>query len=424
MDPISSRQCLHFGVCGGCAHQDLSYDEQLLEKQKALGTLFAPWWQEAIPVTPSPVRWHYRNKIDPSFAFKWYAEAPPKGFPRETVLGFKEKGKWRCPLELQECLIAPVGVEKLFPAIREWTAAQGLTAYHSRQNTGYLRHLLIRDGKRSGERMVMLITAPGKLPDEEGFVEAVQSSFPATSIYHGVFSGRGEVAFAEEAFLLHGKERIEERMAILSEEEWSPSALTVDTPEAFLQQEEKDRSFLHFQISPMSFFQTNPLAAERLYGAIRGWCQENPAPFLYDLYGGMGSIALHAADLYPRIISVEEVADASEDGRENTARNGVDHITFVTSTVQDIFKKKPLEGGLQAEADVIVDPPRSGLHPKALKGLVEWAPERLLYVSCNPARLEDEMKVLTEVYRLESLRAFDLFPHTPHVEVMAAFQRA
>lgn len=174
----------------------------------------------------------------------------------------------------------------------------------------------------------------------------------------------------------------------------------------------------------MSFFQTNPLAAERLYGAIRGWCQENPAPFLYDLYGGMGSIALHAADLYPRIISVEEVADASEDGRENTARNGVDHITFVTSTVQDIFKKKPLEGGLQAEADVIVDPPRSGLHPKALKGLVEWAPERLLYVSCNPARLEDEMKVLTEVYRLESLRAFDLFPHTPHVEVMAAFQRA
>jgi 23S rRNA (uracil1939-C5)-methyltransferase len=116
------------------------------------------------------------------------------------------------------------------------------------------------------------------------------------------------------------------------------------------------------------------------------------------------------------------VAAASADGRENTARNRVDTIDFVTSTVQDIFTKQPLAAGLHPEADVIVDPPRSGLHPKALKGLVEWAPARLLYVSCNPARLQEEMGALTEVYRLESLRAFDLFPHTPHVEVVAAFR--
>lgn len=423
MQSSSPGQCRHFGLCGGCSYQDLSYEQQLSEKKEGLTHLFHDYWRDPIPLTPSPVLWHYRNKIDPSFSFKWYEDAPPRDFPRETVLGFKEKGRWRRPLELEECRIAPQGVELLFPALREWVASTGHSAYHSRQNKGYLRHVLVRDGKRSGERMLMLITSPGALPDPDGFVEMVQSVFPCTSIYHGTFSGRAEVAFAEASSLLYGQERIEERMARLCEEDWEVTAPTAPDPVLFLQNEKKQDAFLHFDISPMSFFQTNPLGAERLYGCIRSWCREATRPVLYDLYGGMGSIALHVADLYPEIISVEEVADASADGRKNMLRNGVNHIEFITSTVQDIFKKHPLGERLQAESDVIVDPPRSGLHPKALKGLLEWAPSRLLYVSCNPARLEAEMEALTERYHLQSLRAFDLFPHTPHVEVVASFQR-
>jgi 23S rRNA (uracil1939-C5)-methyltransferase len=423
MNLISRRQCIHYGSCGGCAAQDVPYEMQLAGKQSALGALFRNDWQEPIPVTPSPVLRHYRNKIDPAFSFKWYEEAPPRDFLRETVLGFKVKGNWRRPLELEECLIAPEGVDALFPAVRDWVRVSGLKAYHSRKNEGYLRHLLIRDGKRTGERMVMLITSPGALPDPSGFVDAVQAVFPCASIYHGTFSGRADIAVAEESVLLFGKKYIEEVLSILPEDACTPEAPVYDAPGSFLQAEQEKKATLHFQISPMSFFQTNPLAAERLYGFIRGWCRKYPAGLLYDLYGGMGSIALQVSDLYPQIISVEEVAAASEDGRQNAGRNQVHHIEFVTASVQDFFKKHSSSGDLSPDARVILDPPRSGLHPKALRGLLEWAPSHLLYVSCNPARLQAEMEMLRSVYTLESLHAFDLFPHTPHVETVASFVR-
>lgn len=396
----AAPRCPHFGLCGGCASQDVDYPAQVAAKEAALRALLADHWDGPIPVTPSPVVWHYRNKVDPAFARMRYEEKPPADFVKETVLGFKRKGQWYWPLELDTCLIGPEGLAELFAAVRAWHKDAGLRAFDERSGDGILRHLLVRDAKRTGQRMVMLITTPGA-PDLAGFVQAVRESFNADSIWHGVSTGSREVAQAEELHLLHGAPAIDE---------------TLHIPDGG-----KLRK-LHFRISPFSFFQTNPRATENLYACIREWVREAPPRTLYDLYGGMGSIAFTCADLVDHVHSVESVQSASEDGRANAPRNGIHNVAFHTDVVERYLTRLRDQGGLPPDSAVIVDPARAGLHPKALKRLVELAPPRLLYVSCNPKLFARELPALLESHRLEWLRGFDLFPHTPHVELVAALR--
>ena len=179
---------------------------------------------------------------------------------------------------------------------------------------------------------------------------------------------------------------------------------------------------LSFRISPLSFFQTNPLATENLYGAIREHVRKLAPPSLYDLYGGAGGIAFSCSDLVDKVWSVEEVAPATEDGIHNAAVNGVSNVEFITAKTETyLVNQRP--DGLAPGATVIVDPPRSALHPKALKRLMEFQPENIIYVSCNPKLLARELAVFSEVYDLASLEAFDLFPHTPHVEALAVLKK-
>lgn len=392
--------CPHFGECGGCESQDRPYAAQLAEKEAALRKLFSGYWEKPIPVTPSPRIWHYRNKVDPSFAPMQYPEPPPPGFARETVLGFKRRGRWYWPLEINACRIGPEGLEPLLTAVREWQRAHGLRAFDSRSGEGFLRCLLVRDAKRTGERMVALITRPGDF-DPAPFVAAVRAAYPGAGIFHGISEGRADGSFAETLTLLDGAPHITEEMHV-------PCA--------------EGARVLRFQISPMSFFQTNPLAAEQLYGIIRAWARTVAPDTLYDLYGGAGGIAFACADLTAQVHSVENLPAASEDGRKNAALNTIENVTFHTEAVKSFLRRHLEEYGLGKHAAVIVDPPRSGMEGKALKRLVALAPPHLLYVSCNPKVLATEMPVLMEHYLLESLRAVDQFPHTPHVELAAAFR--
>ncbi len=399
-----SPRCPHFGTCGGCQTQDVSYEEQLARKAAALGDLFAFCWPRPIPVEPSPVQWHYRNKVDPNFGGKHYDEPPPKGFVRETVVGFKPRGRWYGPLEIQECHIAPEGFSELLGGVREWVRRNGYCAFNTRSETGFLRVLLVRDAKRTGQRMVVLVTADGEL-DAEGFVACVQAVFPSDSIQHAVFRGKAQIAAAEELRVLAGAPEIVEELHIPDEGAFLPRKLS-------------------FRISPFSFFQTNTLGAERLYGKVRAWVKEASPGTLYDLYGGMGSIGLACADLVERVESVESVPEASEDGRHNAAVNGVNNITFHTDKVKNFLKGVLLQAGrLPEDAAVVVDPPREGLHPKALRRLIELSPSRILYVSCKPAMLAREMGHFLEAYTIAGMSAVDLFPHTRHVELVVQFER-
>lgn len=399
--PSTIAPCPHFLDCGGCKTQDMPYPEQVTAKSIALGELFAPYWREPIHVVPSPEIWHYRNKIDPSFSRMRYAEVPPKDFVRETVLGYKKKGQWYWPLDIEECHIGPRGASELLQATRAWYREHDIRAWDARTKDGVLRYLLVRDAKRTAEKMVVLITHEGEL-DCAPFVELARASFGATSIYRGYFTGRSDVATAERLELLWGAAHI--------------------TDELHLPDGETTRN-LRFRISPLSFFQTNPRATENLYAAIRQHVKRIAPDSLYDLYGGSGGIAFSCSDLVERVWSVEEVAPATEDGRHNAELNGIDNVHFETAQVEKYLTVKRDHGGLADGALVVLDPPRSALHPKALKRLMEFQPENIVYVSCNPKLLARELAVFTEAYDLTHLEAFDLFPHTPHVEALAVLKR-
>lgn len=396
----------------------MSYEHQLHSKINSLNELFKAFYSDSIKITPSPVLYHYRNKIDPGFALKRYPEPPPADFIRETVLGFKERGRWYWPMEVEECLIAPEGVNLLFDEIRTWVHKSGLTAYDSRKGSGYLRNLIVRDGKRSGERMVVLITAPGELPSRGAFVEAVQKGYPAHSIYHGEFSGRAEVATAEKLTLLDGQSHITEALYVSDKALDSKNVTTVNFPKQYIENLSPEGERLSFRISPLSFFQTNPLGTERLYSIIRSWVKAASPERLYDLYGGAGGIAFSCADHAGEIISVENVTDATEDGIYNALENGVKNVKFITDTVRN-FLKQLLDGeGTMEGSTVVLDPPRAGMHPKAVDRLLHLRPEHIIYVSCNPKILAKELVSFCESYEITQARAVDLFPHTPHVEAL------
>lgn len=403
VDKQAEPLCPHFGECGGCAHQDLAYEAQLVQKAAQLGAWFGAHWREPVSVAPSPAVWHYRNRVDLAFAPQWYEEPPPPDFVRETVLGFKRKGRWFQPLPIEECLIGPEGLDDLLPAVRQWVAAEGLRAFDSRTHRGWLKLLLVRQGKRTGQRLVALLTGQGEHA-LDAFHEAVQSSFPATSLHHGVSESAAGAAFAEETTLLDGAPTIDETLEVPTES--GPRRLT-------------------FRISPFSFFQTNTLATEVLYAKVREAVAEAAPAVLYDLYGGAGGIALTCADLVDGVESVESVESATLDGRHNAQVNGVDNVRFHTAKVKDYLRvQRDHHGGLAGDCAVVLDPPRAGLHPKVLKRLGELCPPRIVHVSCNPRIFaRDELPLLLENYRLSRLEAVDLFPHTPHVEAIAVLDR-
>lgn len=402
--PDAERRCLHFGVCGGCAAQDQPYAHQLAAKGEAVRTLLGDAWPHPIPVTPSPDVWHYRNKVDLTFARKYYDAPPPPDFDRETVLGFTRRGRWFQPLEIAECRIGPEGLSALLDAVRGWQRASGEQAFDTRTKAGRLKVLLVREGKRTGERMVVLLTGPG-VGGLDGFVEAVHSVWPGAAVHHAVSHSHAGAAFAESSTVLAGSAHIEERLRIGEGGE---------TPRE-----------LRFRLSPFSFFQTNTRATELLYGHLRARVRAYAPRRLYDLYGGMGSIAFSCADLVDCCESVESVAAASEDGRANAETNGIDNVAFVTAKVKNYLKERELRDmPFEADSLAIVDPPRAGMTPKALRRLVGLAPPVILYVSCKPLVFaRDEWPSFAARYALASARVFDLFPHTPHAEVVAELVR-
>ncbi|MCL4692833.1 MAG: hypothetical protein KJ060_10035, partial [Candidatus Hydrogenedentes bacterium] len=181
---------------------------------------------------------------------------------------------------------------------------------------------------------------------------------------------------------------------------------------------------LRFRLSPFSFFQTNTHATEKLYGFIRAWVKESRPQFLYDLYGGSGGIALSCSDRVDRVVSVESVEDASVDGIHNAEVNGADNVVFITQEVEKYLRDTlHAQKAFQSNSLVVVDPPRAGLHPKALKRLVALNPPEIIYVSCKPTVLAEEMTTFLAHYDLVNMQAVDLFPHTEHVELLARFKR-
>ena len=253
---------------------------------------------------------------------------------------------------------------------------------------------MLRVGKNTGEAIVVLFVTDD-IP-EKTFVQAVESVWPEANIMVAVNTGLADTAAPESLRVLKGKDFISEKIILSS-------------PEG------KQEREVTFKLSPQSFFQTNTLSAQKMYSRVRALVKEISPKVIYDLYGGAGSFSLSCADLCEKSLCVESVAPAIYNGIENAKINDVKNVQFFCAKVEDFVKQQPLE---RKDVLIILDPPRSGMHPKAAKAVAESGVKNILYISCNPVTLAADLKILTQYYDVKDVEAFDFFPHTDHIETL------
>jgi 23S rRNA (uracil1939-C5)-methyltransferase len=383
-------RCSHFGICGGCAVQNLPYEEQLRLKTEKVRSALAGIKGVPEPRSHgSPDLWFYRNKMEFSFGDVY----PPQAGGPTLKLGLKPKGRWYEILDLRECFLLSPEAAPLLARVRAWAQAEKIAPYNGHKKTGFLRHLVLREGKNTGQRMVNLVTAAGDFP-AGSFVAAVREVYPATTILRGINDKASDVAVSDRPQALFGPGCITE-------------ALRFDGRE------------LEFRISPHSFFQTNTQAAGLLYGLLRGWVKAEQADTVLDLYCGGGGITLSVADCCRKAVGVESNESSVADARANAARNRLRNAEFYCGATEFLL---PALLAMRPQV-LICDPPRAGMHPAARAVLAAQGPGVVICVSCNPASLARDLEALCAAYRLERLEVCDLFPHTEHVEAVALLRR-
>jgi 23S rRNA (uracil1939-C5)-methyltransferase len=386
-------RCRHFGACGGCLFQHVDYGTQLDLKARDLRRTFAEAGLAELadllaPVTPSPDLYGYRNKMEFAFGEKHGALA----------LGLREKASgrrrqtYRRTLPLDECPIFSPVVGRVFPVLAEFARAHGLEGFEPATRRGELRHLVLREAKRTGELMAVLVTAP--LPDLDlaPLAERLRDAAPELRSFVHVVNSRGSDCVEHESVrLVAGAPFIEEGLAGLT-----------------------------YRIYPQTFFQTNTAAAELLYRGIREKAPLGPETRVLGLYCGSGAIELSLAGSIARVTGVDASPANIATAVENALVNRVENAEFVPGTVEALAARL-----LREPADVVVvDPPRVGLTNKALKQTLLAGAPVLVYVSCNPASLVRDLRAFLDAgYRAASLTPFDLFPHTPHLETLAVLVR-
>ena len=380
--------CAHYPACGGCRFQDLAYEAQLEAKAaqvadsfRRLGGIAAPPLEPAVPAESV---FHYRNKLE--YSFTQLEDGP--------TLGFHKAGRWDEVLEVERCWLTTDLGNAIRNAVRDWAREEGLVAYDQEQQTGYLRHLVVREGRNTGQVLVQLVTAGGER-FETGYLVEVLRRFPAVrSIHWSVNETPAEVTNLPTT-LLWGEEAIEEELC-----------------------------GLRFRVSPNAFLQTNTAMAETLYGLAAEYAALNGSETVWDLYCGIGTIGLtlarRALTVWGIDVSEESVARAIE----NAELNGIANAAFFAGNVGEVVEEL-LERSGTPEV-VVVDPPRAGLAGKALRRLGRIGAGRIVYVSCNPTTLAADVKRLGEDWGYELVRArpVDMFPHTPHVETVALLERS
>jgi 23S rRNA (uracil1939-C5)-methyltransferase len=381
--------CAHYPACGGCRFQDLAYDTQLEQKQaqvldalRRLGGIPEPPLEQILPCEPEI--FHYRNKLEYSFT------RTPSG----PALGFHKAGRWDEVLDIRKCWLTTDLGNAIRDAVREWAREEGLEAYDQADGTGYLRHLVVREGRNTGQALVQLVTAPGEKFERGYFVEVLRRFSEVRSIHWAINDTPAEVTNLPTQ-LLWGDDAIEEELC-----------------------------GLRFRVRPNAFLQTNTAMAERLYGLAGDFAGLSGRETLYDLYCGIGTIGLSLASRALTVWGIDVSEESVACALENAELNGIANAAFFAGNVGQVLEELRDRAG---DPDVVVvDPPRAGLAGKALRRVGELGAPRVVYVSCNPTTLASDVKVLQADYgyRLERVRPVDMFPHTPHVESVSLLDRS
>ena len=391
--------CPHFGSCGGCIFQSLPYEEQLRLKESQLRELLDAAVQEPYAfegVKESPRRLAYRNKMEFSFgdAFK---DGP-------LALGMHKRGGFYDIVTTDCCQIIDEDYRRILACTLEYFQEQGLPFYHRLRHTGYLRHLLVRKGARTGEILVDLVTTTQLAEGQEA---------------GGASEREMETAWAERLRALELDGRI---VGILHTYNDSLADVVQNDRTEILWGRGyfyEELLGLRFKISPFSFFQTNSLGAEVLYSTAREYIGETKDRVIFDLYSGTGTIAQILAPVAAKVVGVEIVEEAVEAARVNAQLNGLSNCSFIAGDVLKVVDE------LQEKPDLIVlDPPRDGIHPKALQKIIDFGVERIVYISCKPTSLARDLELLQgRGYRVEKAVGVDMFPWTGNVETVVLLSK-
>ena len=381
--------CPHFGICGGCLYQSLPYEEQLKIKEQQVKSLIDGVCSSYVfeGIKGSPVFKGYRNKMEFSFGDE-FKDGP-------LALGMHRRGSFYDIVNTPECQIVNQDFCKILTYTLEYFTEKKAGYYKKLQHVGYLRHLLVRRAVKTGEILAALVTSGQTETLETGEEELLEGwragllSLPLEGSFAGILHIRNDsladVVQSDETRILYGKDYFYEELLGLK-----------------------------FRISPFSFFQTNSLGAEVLYETARGYVGETADKVVFDLYSGTGTIAQIIAPVASKVVGVEIVEEAVEAARENAAMNGLSNCEFIAGDVLKVIDE------LQDKPDLIIlDPPRDGIHPKALEKIIDFGVDRMVYISCKPTSLARDLVVLQERgYQVEKVCCVDMFPATANVETV------
>lgn len=393
-------RCAHFGVCGGCTWQSLAYSDQLLHKQQtvsdALQRIAKIELPSIEPIMGAPEPFEYRNKLEFTFSSsRWLTAEEIAGNAELTerrALGFHIPGRFDKILDIQTCYLQDRLANDIRLFVKAYALEHDLEFYHPIHQEGFLRNLILRNNQRGDWMLVLSATrADDTLM---ALLAAVRDAFPQlTSIMYAVNTKRNDVWYDLDIELFHGLPYLEEQM-----------------------------ENLRFRIGPKSFYQTNPVQAERLYQKVREMAGLTGQENVYDLYTGTGTIALFLAAKAKHVTGIEYVQAAVDDAWVNARENNVSNVSFFAGDMKDVLVPEFFQS--HGHPDVIItDPPRAGMHPDVVKRIVESGAKRVVYVSCNPSTQARDLALMDAVYKVERVLPVDMFPQTTHVENIVLLEK-
>lgn len=385
--------CEHFGTCGGCKWQHMTYEAQLKFKQKSVADALARIAKINIdgmsPIIPSPTDKYYRNKLEYTFSNKrWLYDGENRSDEALNMdaLGFHIPGRFDKILDVNHCWLQAEPSNTLRNSIREFVIANGYSFYDIKGHAGALRNLIVRTSS-TGEIMVIVVFAYATEDEVEKLMDFISGKFPeVTSLLYIINQKKNDTIFDQDVLVYRGREYINEEM-----------------------------NGITFRIGPKSFYQTNSIQALHLYEIARDFADFKGNELVYDLYTGAGTIANFIAGKVREVVGIEYVPSAIEDAKVNSAINQINNTKFFAGDMKDVLAADFVAE--HGKPDVIItDPPRAGMHPDVVSRLMEIEAPKIVYVSCNAATQARDLLVLKEKYDTVKIQPVDMFPHTQHVE--------
>ncbi|MBS1550651.1 MAG: 23S rRNA (uracil(1939)-C(5))-methyltransferase RlmD [Bacteroidetes bacterium] len=400
----TDAKCSHFGVCGGCKIQNFSYDKQLEFKtnvvQNALERIGGFEIPGIRPALGSSEVFYYRNKMEYSFSDdEWLSEKDINAVKENYALGLHVPGFHSKIINIVNCYLQSELSNKILNFTYGFFKSRKVPVYSTKTQTGMLRFLIIRQSKNTNDLMVNLITYEHDEDLMNEFCFGLKDLFPEiTTIINSTTQKKAQVAFGENEYILHGSGFITEILKDSTGKEFS------------------------FKISPQSFFQTNTLQAENLFGVMSVFGEFGKDDNVLDLYCGTGSVSIILSQIVKRVRGVELIQDSINDARINSDLNSVTNCEYICSDIKDFLEDPESMRGFNK---LVLDPPRSGLHPKICEILSETGFEKIIYVSCNPHTQARDLKVICGggKYKIENIQPVDMFPHTYHIENVVSLVR-